>query len=825
MKLIPSILFCIFFVINGIAQDNKQATSITKFSSLYLMNQKAFVDDTDIHCFADTTHLNAKYPNYIFIGFKRIACKNLVYLYRDTFINSPFLLIANKLLEIQKPVKKPFLQVHGNIFYDLFYQSNIDTPYLDRDIYQQTIRAYLDVTVKDQYPVRVTFSTRFSNSNIVRDITGLGFQFNPLQFKNSVKNKLQEYVLQKLTNNKLLDSLKSALTNKLGEFNSLKNYLNSPDLVQQIIEAKEHQYIYDLHDRKDTLFSLNSKPDESLFSFEKLSETNKFPDRGDFATNSPLSFFKNFSDRLRKDSLNKKSTKKNNPDSILNKLEKSLAKNKMKYDSLKSEIDSLQKKYDKAFALYQKMREKVMANISNAGNTASILNELKEFEIPDTVLPKGYQKLAAIKSFGIGRTTVDYSELTAKNIAITGLQIEYNPSYYVALASGIIEYQFRDCIVNSNQPKQYLNIARIGRGLKEGNNIILSIFEGKKQLYNFYSSGNSNIINTPQPDYQLVGFTIESRQQFDLNNYIIAEFGKSSMPYFRRESEKDGLIQSALKFKDRSNEAYSLKLSSFLPATFTKINGMYKHTGADYQSFSYYNSSSIQDAWMLKIEQPFFKKKLYIVGSLRKNDFSSPYLNYSYQSNTIFKSIQATLRMKKWPIISVGYFPTSQLIKFNDDVYMENLFYTFTGTISHSYHFKGDQMNTMLTYIQFYNKQPDSNFVYYNTKNISFSHNIYFRVLNLQVSATDAISTDYNLYTVGSNVQFKIKQWLQVGGGLKYNNQTIVNEEQIGYNVNTSLVIPKIGTIQVFAEKGFIPGINRQLVKNNVGRLTFFKSF
>lgn len=825
MKLFPPILFCIFFVINGIAQDNNQATTFTHFSSLYLMNQKSIVNDTDIHSFSDTTNLITKYPNYIFIGFKRMACKNLVYLYRDTFINSTISLITNKLLEIKQPVKKPFLLVHGNIYYDIFYQSNIDTPHLNNDIYQQTIRAYLDVTVKDQYPVRVTFSTRFSNSNIVRDITGLGFQFNQQQFQNTVKTKLQEYVLQKLTINKLLDSLKSALTNKLGEFNILKNYLNSPDLVQQIIEAKEHQYIYDLKYKKDTSFSLNRKPEESLFSLEKLNVTNKFSVPGDFATSSSFSFFKKYGERLRKDSLNKDSLKKNNPDSIFIKLEKNLAKNKMKYNSLKSEIDSLQKKYDKTFALYQKMREKVMTNISNSGNTASLLNELKEFEIPDTVLPKGYQKLAAIKSLGIGRTTVDYSELTAKNVAITGLQIEYNPSYYIALASGIIEYQFRDYIVNSNQPKQYLNIARIGRGMKDGNNIILSFFEGKKQLYNFYSSENSTYINAPQPDYQLLGFTIESRHQFDKNNYIIAEFGKSSMPYFRRELEKDGLIQSALKFKERSNESYSLKLSSFLPTTFTKISGMYKHIGADYQSFSNYNSSSIQDAWMIKIEQPFFKKKLYIVGSLRKNDFSSPYLNNNYHSNIIFKSIQATLRIKKWPLISVGYFPSSQLIKFNEDVYMENLFYTFTGTISHSYHFKGNQMNTMLTYIQFYNKQPDSNFVYYNTKNISLSHNIYFRTCNLQINATDAISTDYNLFTVGSNVQFKIKHWLQLGGGLKYNNQTFLYEEQVGYNLNASLVIPKIGTIQVFAEKGFIPGTNRQLVKNNVGRVTFFKSF
>jgi len=45
--------------------------------------------------------------------------------------------------------------------------------------------------------------------------------------------------------------------------------------------------------------------------------------------------------------------------------------------------------------------------------------------------------LSAINNIGIGRTWVDYSELTVKNISLTGINAELNPSkFYVAFAAG-----------------------------------------------------------------------------------------------------------------------------------------------------------------------------------------------------------------------------------------------------------------------------------------------------------------------------------------------------------------------------------------------------
>jgi hypothetical protein len=95
-------------------------------------------------------------------------------------------------------VKKPWLQVHGNILYDLNYRSNIDTPYAEKDIYQHTIQTYLDITYKDNYPFRVYFTTRFSNSALFRNYSDLNFLYNANDFNNRVKRQVQSLVQQRL---------------------------------------------------------------------------------------------------------------------------------------------------------------------------------------------------------------------------------------------------------------------------------------------------------------------------------------------------------------------------------------------------------------------------------------------------------------------------------------------------------------------------------------------------------------------------------------------------------------------------------------------------
>lgn len=183
------------------------------------------------------------------------------------------------------------------------------------------------------------------------------------------------------------------------------------------------------------------------------------------------------------------------------------------------------------------------------------------------------------------------------------------------------------------------------------------------------------------------------------------------------------------------------------------------------------------------------------------------------------------MRVRKLPVITVGYFPSSQLTKMDDGTYTENLFYNLLGTASHSYHLRGLLMNTILTYTQFYNKQADSSFLYFNSKNLQLNHTIFANRLTIGGGGAFATNPEYNLYSGDGNVQYRMASWLDVAAGVKYNYQTVYRISQTGYSGNARVVIPKLGEIALMAEKAFIPGMQKRLLPSNNGRLTYTKTF
>jgi hypothetical protein len=691
----------------------------------------------------------------------------LIPLFKDT---------VNRRPEVVQPAK-PFLQVHGNVMYDLYYQSGVDTPYQQKDVYQHTLTTYLDITVKDQYPVRVGFSTTRGNSAMFRNVTGLNLQYTNRDFRSMLLDKLQAYEGSRNLRLQELEKYKAQMNVKSLEIGRLRSWLSSPAQTQRIVEERERA-LY----KKDTLempaFDV-SKPDlNALLHWKQPSDSGTQHFENEYAAKG------------------------------------------RQLDSLQQELSRMEEEYRSQQKIIGDGKADLVSAVMNSRNNKELADKLHAMDLPDSVLPKGYKTLLAVKSFGIGRTMVNYSELTAKDISIQGAQFEYNPSYYVAVATGVIDYRFRNYIVNSNRPKQYLNLLRIGIGMKEGNNLIFTYYTGKKQLYNLNTPDS-----TANPDYHLMGMALEGRWQLTRNIYFTGEVAKSSLPYYRTSSTSGNKLNTLFQFSDHSNEAYALKGFSFIPASGTKINAVYKRMGAGFQSFSMYTTGSGQTAWSVRIDQPFFKQKLLITASVRQNDYHSQYQQVDYSSNTIFKSLQATLRMKKWPVISVGYFPSSQLTKLSDNNYVENLFYTLVASLSHFYKYHGVNMNTTLSYTQFYNRQTDSSFVYFNTKNILLNQVMFLGRLTLQGTASAALNREYELYGVDGNAQYKVNSWLDAGGGLKYSQQTTYNIQQIGYTGNMRLNIPLLGQIELMADKGFIPGAEKRLVSNNTGRVTYTKIF
>lgn len=700
-----------------------------------------------------------------------------------------------------KQVKSPLFKVHGNVYYDYYYRSNIDTPYVLKNYQQHTIRTYLDVIYKNKYPLRINFTTRISNAGFLKNMFGANIQFNSAQFADSIRGRMLEWVASRQLITKQIQDIQKQIAEKRKELQTLGPLITQPSKQQEQIEEREKNWLanYGSSASNDVTKNLVSKrSSESLFAHvDSSSHANSI-------SNSADSAYKHL-------------------DSIMVAKRTAYDSAKKKYDSIYAQVNRLEKQYQILSDKYSSSIDNLSSEIRTARSGQQLSNVIAQSDIPDSLLPGGYKNLLAIKSFGIGRTMINYSELSAQNITINGIQVEYNPRDYYAVAIGAIDYRYRDLILdNRGQQKQYLTIVRYGKGKLDGNNIIVSWYAGKKQVYNYTTSRNDD---TQTPDFYITGFTLEGHYKVGNNTLLTGEIAKSSSPYYNRTVEGKSMINSNLSFNDRSNEAYSIKLNTYLPKTGTKLIGMYKKVGANFQSFSLFNSSSQQSIWSARIDQPLFSRKLNIVASIRTNDFSNPYIDNGYYSNTVFKSIQATLRMRKVPVVSIGYFPTSQLTKLSSSQYIENLFYTMTGYLSHTYSLRNTRMNTFLSYARFYNRKADSAFVYFNTRNILLTHVFFYTNLSVSLSGGAALNNDYKLFTTGADMQLSISKNFSLKGGLKYNCQTVFNNRQIGYNLGSTIRVPKLGEIQAFVEKGFIPGINKQLLPNNTGRFTYLKVF
>jgi hypothetical protein len=696
-----------------------------------------------------------------------------------------------------KPVpapKTPFLQVHGNIMYNVNYYSQIDTPYNEHDIYQHTVQTYLDILVKGQYPMRIFLTNRFSNSPLFSNYSDFNFSYTNSLFNQSIKDQLKRQYLDSLPSRKRLDSLLAILNGDMNKLNMLNGWMNNPGLIQKLVEAREQAYFAAQQKAAGVAGQDSTKWPKGL-SYNSLFGMNGGPVKGVGG------------DTARLDSIYQRKAQQ--------------------ADSLRKEIATLQLLLEGARQTSQADINGNLQKIQSAGTPDQLQNDMRSLHLSDSSLPKGYKTLMAVKSFRLGRSVVDYSELSAKNISINGVQLEYNPSNYYAVATGAIDYQFRDFLLQQpgGQPSQYMNVLRYGRGLRDGNSIILTYFQGHRQLY---SSSVSDSGGIQVPSSSLMGLTLQGNYKITKQIQLIAEIAKSSVPAYVPDSARKSSAGEAgqlFQMNDRSNEAYSLKASAFFPATQTRVKASFERLGENYQSFSVFTDGSALTAWSGSIDQLLFRKQLDVALSAYTNDFSNPYLNSQYNSTTVFKSIQVTLRKPKWPVLSIGYFPSSQLTQLGNGSYVENLFYTLVGNGTYSYIYHKILMNTTLVYTEFYNRALDSGFAYFNTRNLLLSQSVFLKDFTLTANASAAANQDYDLYTLEGKAEHTLSKNLSIGAGVKYNDQTVYNIQLWGYSADLTWRMGQLGQLQFSADKGFIPGMNNVLVPDNTGHLTYFKTF
>jgi len=350
-------------------------------------------------------------------------------------------------------------------------------------------------------------------------------------------------------------------------------------------------------------------------------------------------------------------------------------------------------------------------------------------------------------------------------------------------------------------------------GRLEKDYFILSAFRGQKKLFASSSAVNATI--------QITGFSAESRWAINRTTYLTAEVAKSLTPDYRNNPPESG--GNKFRLADKNNQAVAFHLYSYIPATRSKIEGFYKKAGANYQSFSSYTTNAAMESWYVKADQNLFKRKLRIAASLRRNEFANPFLVQDYKSNTIFKSLTATVQVRKWPVVSVGYQPMSQYTKVDDQV-IENRFQTFNATAFHGYQVRQLKMATTIMFNKFYNNQSDTGFLYYNATNSYFVQTFYFNSFTATAGISYTKNSNYTLQVLDGGIQPNIPKFGTVGMGIRINNLNNTEIKAGGY-VSANIRILKHDMLFITYEHGYLPGNKHGLVRNEMGTIQFVKTF
>lgn len=488
---------------------------------------------------------------------------------------------------------------------------------------------------------------------------------------------------------------------------------------------------------------------------------------------------------------------------------------KKQNDVLKTEksFDSLKNKYEAVGKKITQLKYIFKKNINSPHGAQAIAESLKENGLDDEHFEKSLRNLYTLQKFSIGRTMPDYTTLTVKNIEINGINIEADKNnLYTAVATGFINFNTRDFVFNNQRPvKQYVTAGRIGWGTKTGNHIILTGYTGRKQLFSSLTQNNTASV---------YGLSVESQFSVSKNIRIIGEIAQSKIlqePYIFRDSSLKKPF-----FQDNSSKAWALQLQSYFPRTRTSIDGLYEHQGINFQSFNPYKINAKTDTWNLKADQLLFSGLLHITAGVKNNDYVNPFAQQSYNSNSIFTTLTATLQKRYWPMVSVGYIPSSQYSIINNQIY-ESRYQTFTVNASHRYNIGLVKAFTTVMYNRFFNSSRDSGFIYYNAKNIYINENIVFAKFSAIAAISYTQNPQYILDIMQAGLSKSVKNVGTVTAGIKLDHLNTSGNE-IGYYVNAASSIGKCG-FNIWAERSYIPGWGNILVKNEFINIGFTRYF
>ena len=262
----------------------------------------------------------------------------------------------------------PIIFDKGYINYQWIHRTGLDTPFIETNSSQQLLQTSFSIVSADEIPIRISYFERHSNSQIFQDFRDLKVEFDAQGFSDiqrlKNRNKAIEY------ENKLRKPfLKPTLDETSRQLNTIKSTLNDAATKKKFIDCKEMLLSPELVDT-----AVNNKKD------------------------SLLSMARNFVDLYERVNVKK--------------------------DSLQLFYDSLKNVYVESEKSVKNLRSLLTGRI-NPSALDLIKDSLIMAGLPEKDIRSITETTSPVKTFALGRTLPNFSNLTLKNTNVKGLNFEY----------------------------------------------------------------------------------------------------------------------------------------------------------------------------------------------------------------------------------------------------------------------------------------------------------------------------------------------------------------------------------------------------------------
>jgi hypothetical protein len=483
-----------------------------------------------------------------------------------------------------------------------------------------------------------------------------------------------------------------------------------------------------------------------------------------------------------------------------------------------SELKNKEKQYNDAKQKLQQLEpiKKDLDELRNTNDPNIAADKLKKYGAFSPV----NSFLLSFRTFGIGTTYPNYTNLTLNSIPLTGANIEFNPGYFYLAVAGLKNNKAIQ-VSDNGEPvfARKVFATRIGGGKYDGTHFYLTYLYAKDDEYSVHT--DSTTIVTPAKDH-LLG--LETKVSA-LNNKLLFE-GEISGSLYTRDVTSPAIENSAIpdflkntfgiKMSTSVDYAYALRGTLNLDKYGTKFSAGFNMTGPGYISLGAPNIRNDNLGFEVKLDQSLLSNQILFSGYLRREKDNLISWKRSTTVNT-FGNATLNLRFRNLPYLLILFSPNSQLNNQTaDSLKVDNKTTLYNVSTGYGFNINNIFTFTNLTYSRQSGKTllgigdySTKNFIAYETVSFTFPLSL---SLGYSFSGSKVlnIADNINSYDFSGTYSF-FDKWQNTLGG-EYSTET-GNNKRIGVYYSTSIPLWGFATFDLRAEKNLYK--NKTLTSTN----------